>query len=68
MAATIQAAELCVLSPCGHISTLEQPDHVNAALLRLLSKPADQSSNVRAAVFKRQPSRKGKGEKQHGYQ
>lgn len=68
MAAAIQASEICVLSPCGHISTLEQPDHVNAALLRLLSKPADQSSNVRAAVFNRQPSQKGKGEKQHGYQ
>jgi pimeloyl-ACP methyl ester carboxylesterase len=51
MAAAIQAAELCVLSPCGHISTLEQPEHVNAALLRLLSKPATRPTNVRAAVF-----------------
>lgn len=52
MAAAIQTAEICVLSPCGHISTLEQPERVNAALLRLLSKPATQPTNVRAAVFK----------------
>jgi pimeloyl-ACP methyl ester carboxylesterase len=51
MAAAIPASELCVLSPCGHISTLEQPDHVNAALLRLLSNPAAPSTNVRAAAF-----------------
>ncbi|MEX1252019.1 MAG: alpha/beta hydrolase [Hyphomonas sp.] len=51
MAAAIKAAELCILSPCGHISTLEQPEHVNAALLRLLSNPAAQPTNVRAAVF-----------------
>lgn len=53
MAAAIPASELCILSPCGHISTLEQPDQVNAALLRLLSNPADPSTNVRAAAFNR---------------
>jgi len=51
MAAAIPASELCVLSPCGHISTLEQPEHLNVALLRLLSRPAAQPTNVRAAVF-----------------
>jgi pimeloyl-ACP methyl ester carboxylesterase len=51
MAAAIPTSELCVLSPCGHISTLEQPERVSAALLRLLSKPAGRPTNVCAAVF-----------------
>ncbi|MBI1394149.1 MAG: alpha/beta fold hydrolase [Alphaproteobacteria bacterium] len=51
IAAAIPTSELCVLSPCGHISTLEQPAQVNASLLRLLSTSASPSTNVRTAAF-----------------
>ncbi|MEX1250189.1 MAG: alpha/beta fold hydrolase [Hyphomonas sp.] len=47
IAAAIPGAELCVLSPCGHISTLEQPGQVNAALLRLLPQQAARAPVVR---------------------
>ncbi len=40
IAQAIPRAELRVLSPCGHLSTLEQPEAVSDALIRLLSKPA----------------------------
>ena len=36
MATAIPAATLMVLERCGHLSTLERPDEVNAALLKLL--------------------------------
>ena len=35
-AAGIPGAELVVIAQCGHISTLEQPDRVNAAMLNWL--------------------------------
>jgi pimeloyl-ACP methyl ester carboxylesterase len=31
MAAGIMGAQLCIVEQCGHMSTLEQPDEVNAA-------------------------------------
>ncbi|MEL7547910.1 MAG: alpha/beta hydrolase [Pseudomonadota bacterium] len=37
--ARIADAELLILERCGHISTLEQPDQVNRALLALLGRP-----------------------------
>ena len=36
MAAAIAHAELCIVEQCGHMSTLEQPDAVNAAFMRWL--------------------------------
>lgn len=36
MAAAIPDAVLCIVEQCGHMSTLEQPDVVNAALARWL--------------------------------
>ncbi|MEO1188229.1 MAG: alpha/beta fold hydrolase [Pseudomonadota bacterium] len=53
--AQIPAAELRVLEQCGHISTLEQPDQVNLALLDLLEHPAGratQSGNCELKVLK----------------
>lgn len=38
MAAGISGAELVVLEQCGHMSTLEKPDEVNAALRRWLTR------------------------------
>jgi pimeloyl-ACP methyl ester carboxylesterase len=57
IAASIPSAELCVLSPCGHISTLEQPVEVSAALLRLLSKQAPRGPVVRPLNFTPQLSK-----------
>lgn len=37
IAAAIPGAELLILERCGHLSTLEQPERVNEALLRWLS-------------------------------
>jgi pimeloyl-ACP methyl ester carboxylesterase len=51
MAAAIPMSELCIISPSGHISTLEQPDKVNAALLRLLSNSLAQPATVCAAAI-----------------
>jgi pimeloyl-ACP methyl ester carboxylesterase len=36
MAAAIQGARLCIVEQCGHMSTLEQPDVVNAAFEKWL--------------------------------
>jgi pimeloyl-ACP methyl ester carboxylesterase len=36
MAAAITGAQLCIVEQCGHMSTLEQPDMVNAAFARWL--------------------------------
>jgi pimeloyl-ACP methyl ester carboxylesterase len=38
MAATIPAAELVLVARCGHLSTLEKPDEVNAALRAWLDR------------------------------
>ncbi|MEL6413786.1 MAG: alpha/beta fold hydrolase [Pseudomonadota bacterium] len=49
----IPTSELRVLDGCGHISTLEQPERINAALLELLGQPAariTQSGNCRLTV------------------
>ena len=37
-AAGIRGAELCVVDDCGHLSTIEQPAKVNAALRRWLAR------------------------------
>jgi pimeloyl-ACP methyl ester carboxylesterase len=41
MAAGIHGAQLEIIEGCGHLSTLEKPAEVNAALRRWLGKPAD---------------------------
>ncbi|WP_024816331.1 alpha/beta fold hydrolase [Methylopila sp. 73B] len=38
MAAAIPGAELVIVPNCGHLSTLERPEAVNAALARLLAR------------------------------
>ena len=40
MAAAIPRADLVVLAECGHLSTMEEPGAVTAALKRLLRRPA----------------------------
>lgn len=53
--AQIRGADLHVLDGCGHISTLEQPGKVNAALLDLLKYPpgrATQSGNCELKLLK----------------
>jgi pimeloyl-ACP methyl ester carboxylesterase len=40
MAAAIPGSELVVIEECGHLSTLERPDEVNAAMRRWLARPA----------------------------
>jgi pimeloyl-ACP methyl ester carboxylesterase len=57
MAALLPVAETCTLSACGHIATLEQAEAVNAALLRLLSRPAGCGSRAHASGFPCPPSR-----------
>ena len=42
--ARIGGAGLLILERCGHISTLEQPDQVNRALLALLERPAGRAT------------------------
>ena len=39
MAAAIAGAQLCIVEQCGHMSTLEQPEAVNAAFARWLEIP-----------------------------
>ena len=39
MAAAIPGAELVVIEECGHLSTMERPEAVNAALRRWLARP-----------------------------
>jgi pimeloyl-ACP methyl ester carboxylesterase len=36
MAACVPGAQLCVIEDCGHLSTIEQPDAVTAALVNWL--------------------------------
>ena len=36
MATAISSAQLCIVEQCGHMSTLEQPEVVNAAFARWL--------------------------------
>ena len=53
--AQISDADLRILERCGHISTLEQPDLVNATLLDLLARPAGratQSGNCELKLLK----------------
>jgi pimeloyl-ACP methyl ester carboxylesterase len=40
MVNAIQGADLVVLAECGHLSTLEEPEAVTAALQRLLKRPS----------------------------
>lgn len=52
IAERIAGAELRVLDACGHISTLEQPDLVSAALLELLNLPAGRATKTGNCALK----------------
>ena len=52
IAERIAGAELRVIDACGHISTLEQPDLVSAALLELLNLPAGRATKTGNCALK----------------
>lgn len=52
IAERIAGAELRVIDACGHISTLERPDLVSAALLELLNLPAGRATKTGNCALK----------------
>lgn len=48
MVAALPNAELCVIPDCGHLSTMEQPEAVNAALERWLNRNTTTKDNNNA--------------------